>query len=777
MTNFFTRYLSNPSWLISSEGWDSKQQNILETQFTLGNGYIGSRGILEEIPRNCFPGTFFSNIYDKTGAQVTEIVNAPNPIDFRVISKGEKLDVTAMDVLKHKRILDMQKGFLIRKTIYQNSKKKKFNYQSMRFFSMHDPHIAAMQVYITPLDDSAHISIESAVNSSITNKGVITEGNKKHVDIIEFIKYDNVNYLCFKTLDQNILLAYGTQLKIEQNKKVSVVSTRSFDLKLKKDETVIITKFFTFYTSQEIPSNRIKNKTIKSIQKITKRGVNQLFNDHCKAWRKKWKKANIEIEGDSKTEKALRFNIYHLLISASTQDINASIKAKALSGEGYRGHIFWDTEIFILPFFIYTHPLIAKNLLLYRYRRLNEARKNAQQKGLKGAMFPWESADTGKDVTPQWYKNVEGKIEKVDTMKYEHHITADVAYGIFHYFTATNDVSFMLKYGLEIILETARFWASRVEQNKRTKKYEINHVIGPDEFHVDVNNNAFTNLMAKWNLEAARKIYLTLKKESPGSVKTITKKINLKIKEMEDWVTIAQNMFVPFSEKTGIIEEFEGYFKLKKLPLPELDSNFLPLLPKKIHTIDKTQFVKQADVVMLLYLLPSAFDYNLKKKNYLFYEKRTLHHSSLSVSMYSLMGVKVGEKIKAYRYFRNSVYADLENIHSNTIDGIHAASLGGTWQAAINGFAGVTIDNGCLSFQPKLPSQWEKIKFLLQWKGYEISVNINKEKVGLYFPSKNKNVNLPIKVYGIMQKLPANKSTVFFRKIKRKISLDTKGFY
>ncbi|MCK4532754.1 glycoside hydrolase family 65 protein [bacterium] len=777
MANYFTQYLSPPSWLIISEGWDPKQQNVIETQLTLGNGNIGSRGILEEIPRNCFPGTFFSNIYDKAGAQVTEIVNAPNPIDFRVISEGEKLDVTAMDVHKHKRIMDMQKGFLIRKTIYQNSKKKKFNYQSMRFFSMHDPHIAVMKVYITPLDDSAHITVESAVNSSITNKGVVTEGNKKHVDIIEFVKHDNVNYLCFKTLDRNILLAYGTQLKIEQNKKISVVSTRSFDLKLKKNETVIITKFFTFYTSLEIPANRIKTKTIKTIQKITKKGFNQLFNDHCKVWRKKWKKANIEIEGDSKTEKALRFNIYHLLISAGTQDIDTSIKAKALSGEGYRGHIFWDTEIFILPFFIYTHPIIAKNLLLYRYRRLNEARKNAQQKGFKGAMFPWESADTGKDVTPQWYKNVEGKIEKVDTMKYEHHITADVAYGIFHYFTATNDVSFMLKYGLEIILETARFWASRVEQNKRTKKYEIKHVIGPDEFHVEVNNNAFTNLMAKWNLEIARKIYLTLKKESPGPVKTITKQIELKIKELEEWENIARNMFVPFSEKTGIIEEFENYFKLKKLPLPELDNHFLPLLPKKIHTINKTQFVKQADVVMLLYLLSSAFDANLKKKNYLFYEKRTLHQSSLSVSMHSLMGVEVGEKIKAYRYFLNSVYADLNNIYGNTVDGIHAASLGGTWQAVINGFAGVKVEKGILSFQPKLPSRWEKIKFLLQWKGHEISITINKEKISLNFFSKNKKDTLPIKVYGVVQKLPANKRTVFLREMKQKVPLDTKGFY
>ncbi len=777
MANYFTHYLSNSAWLITSEGWHPKQQNIIETQLSLGNGYIGSRGILEEIPRNCFPGTFFSNIYDKAGAQVTELVNAPNPIDFRVISKGEKLDVTAMDVLEHKRILDMHKGFLIRKTIYKNSKKKRFKYQSMRFFSMFDTHIAAMQVCITPIDDSAHFTIESAVNSSITNKGVITEGNKKHVDIIEFNKYDNVNYLCFKTLDQNILLAYGTQLKIEQNNKVSVVSTRSFDLTVKKEETVVITKFFTFYNSLEINPRQIRNKTIKNIKKITKKGFNQLFTAHCKVWTKKWKKANIEITGDPKAEKALRFNIYHLLISTGTQDIDTSIKAKALSGEGYRGHIFWDTEIFILPFFIYTNPLIAKNLLLYRYRRLNMARENAQQKGFKGAMFPWESADTGKDVTPQWYKDVEGKIKKVSTMQYEHHISADISYGIYHYFQATNDFDFMLNYGLEILLETARFWASRVEYNKRTKKYEINHVIGPDEFHIDVNNNTYTNLMAKWNLEIAKKTYLALKKEFPGSIKRLTKKINLKLKDLENWGKIAVNIFVPFSKKTNILEEFDGYFKLKKFPLPELDSNFLPLLPKNIHILDKTQFVKQADVVMLLYLLPSSFDYNLKKKNYLFYEKRTLHKSSLSVSMHSLMGVEVGEKIKAYRYFLNSVYADRKNIYGNTIDGIHAASLGGTWQTAINGFAGVKIDKGCLSFQPKLPACWEKIKFLLQWKGYEISVNINKEKIRLTLFSKNKKDTLPIKVYGANQKLQANKSTVFLRKTKQKISLDTKGFY
>ncbi|MBN1384412.1 MAG: glycoside hydrolase family 65 protein [Elusimicrobia bacterium] len=770
MRNYFDDYLSGAQWLVVQRGWNPEKQLINESLFSLGNGYITSRGILEEIPFAATPGTFFAGVYDKVGAMVTELVNTPNPIDFRISVKGEKLDVSAMNVIDHKRILDLYRGILVRRTVYSDAKKKRFDYQSIRFISQADKHVAVMKIYVTPLDDAAEFSVESNISIAITNKGLITEGRKKHFHISDVSKADTVNYLCAKTLEKNILISYASQLKIKKGKKSYCEPHRMFKISAKKNETVCFTKFFSFYTSRETDAKVIKSKAIQTVKKTVDLGFEKLLSKHCASFAEKWKSAVIEIEGDPSIERAVRFNIYHLFICANEDDDNISIGARTLTGEGYRGHVFWDTEIFILPFFIYTNPKIARNLLMYRYHRLDMARKIAENKGYKGAMFPWESADTGEETTPSWSKGLDGRIKKISTMEQEQHIGSDIAYSIFHYFVATGDLDFMLNYGLEIILETARFWESRVEYNKRKKRYEIRNVIGPDEFHESVNNNAYTNVMVQWHLRKAVSLYKTFEKSHRIEIKKLDKKIDIKQNEMKNWMEIAKKIYVPVSKKANIIEEFDGFFKKKYIPLPELDSNSLPVFPRdlKVTDIIKTQFVKQADVVLLMYLLSDNFNLKWKEKNYIYYEKRTLHKSSLSASVYCIGGVEVGERNKAYKYFLVSAYTDKKNIYGNTGDGMHAAALGGVWQAVVNGFAGIRIKKGVLSLEPRLPNRWKRVKFSIKWKGFDICVNIDKEKIKLYFRSKNKINYLPVRIYGVLKKLSANRTRVFYRKLKRR---------
>ncbi len=777
MEDYFSNYLSDTHWQILESGWDYELQNVHETRLALGNGYVGSRAILEEIPPGCSPGTFFAGIYEGTRSLVPELVNAPNPIDFRISIDGEKLGITAMDVINHKRILDIYKGILVRHTLYSNARKKRFDYQSMRFFSMNDKNIAVMRIYITPIDEEATLTIANAVDTSIRNKGLVTEGDKTHVTLIESSKLSNVNYLCTKTIEKEIWITYASQIVMKKGRKTYSVPDLTFKLHLKKNETACITNYLSFYTSYDVPAEVTKKVAVKSVIKSAKKGFDQLFHEHCKAWEKKWERTNIEIDGDPNIERAIRFNTYHLLIATNEECKDVSIGAKALTGEGYRGHIFWDTEIFCLPFFVYTNPSIAKNLLLYRYHRINPSREIAKQNGYQGAMFPWESADTGEETTPSWYKDGSGKVQKVLTMNQEHHITADIAFSVFHYFLATSDMDFLLNYGLEMMIETARFWASRVEYNQRRKRYEINHVIGPDEFHEDVSNNAYTNFMAQWNLRMAAKLCRVFRRKYPGEVKRLVTRINLSQSEIEKWRHIASKIFIPISKKTGLIEQFQGYFKKRKISLPELDHHSLPLYPTKIRNIGSTQYIKQADVVMILFLLSDIFSLKTKKKNYIFYEKRTLHKSSLSTSIYAAVGAEIGDEHKAWHYFNISTYADLKNTYGNTNMGIHAASLGGVWMALINGFAGMRIRKGILSFNPHLPSQWKSIKFLIQFRGFDISVNIDEEKVKLYFSSKYKKDQIPIRVYGILHTLQANKKTSFYRKYKKKIIYDTKGIY
>lgn len=748
--NSFSKYISKEKWLIKEKAWRSEEQALRETQFTLGNGVLGIRGVLEEGPYDSHAGTYISYIYDKATSQVPELVNLPNPLSFKVVADEEKLGMIATEVIEYTRILDMKKAVLFRKTVYLNRFKKRIKYESMRFLSRADKGLGLMRAFVTALDSDIELVVQTAVDVSVTNKGFLSEGRKNHFRIDDTDRIKDISYLCVRTFDNKTPIAYAYTTEVKKEKKCFYVLKDTFKLKLKKGETVCFTKFFYIFSGNLKDNTRIKENTIKKLKSAVKVGFEKNLNRHKIAWNKLWKVADIGLVGDKEAEKALRFNIYHLLICGSEEDRDASIGARTLSGEGYRGHVFWDAEIFMLPFFIFIQPKIARNLLMYRVRRLNQAKLIAADKGYRGALFPWESADSGYDVTPTWSKDFDGRVIKITTNELEQHISADIAYAVYHYYNATGDINFLLKYGLKIIFETARFWASRVEHNKNYNTYHIRHITGPDEFHEDVEDNAYTNGMAKWNLFRASKLYHKVNKAYPDQLKQITKELDLSLREVTAWNYIASRLTLLISPKTKIIEQFKGFYKKRQVYLKKFDSNFMPVLPSSLdwQDIKKTQLVKQADVVMLLYVLSSAFNLKTKKANYQFYNPRTLHKSSLSASIHSLLASEAGNRISAYRYFLISVNTDLKNIHGNTSEGMHAASLGGAWQAAVFGFAGVRIRKGILCIDPSLPSNWKEMKFMLYFRGMQLKLNIASDKLRILAKCKNKHTKLIFKLFG-----------------------------
>ncbi|MEE8359892.1 MAG: glycosyl hydrolase family 65 protein [Candidatus Omnitrophota bacterium] len=768
MKECFKKIISEDEWLIEENGFKRNLQGHRESLFALGNGYVGSRGVLEEIPYDSYAGTYIAGVFDDTGAIVTELVNAPNPFFLRITCGGEKLDPVAMDVIEHHRALDMRKGVIFRRTVYSNHKKERFAYQSMRFLSMHNKHLGVIQARFTSLDASTEITVHADMDSSVTNAGMLTEGRKRHFQAVELSGAKNMRYMCFQTFEKNILLSYAGRGFIERRGKKKPAGWNIMKFKVKKGESICFTKFFTIYTSYDVDPKKLRSVTMKDLNRSAKLGVDKLMAKHAKAWREKWRLANISIPEAPDIEKALRFNIYHMLICGNREKGRATIGARTLSAEGYRGHVFWDFELFNLPFYIYTDPETAKHMLLYRYKRLDQAREIALKRGYKGAMFPWESADTGEEATPAWSKGLDGSVIKIYTMEMEYHITADIAYGVNHYYTATGDKDFMIRYGLEIMLETARFWASIVRYNRKKRRYEIKRVIGPDEFHEETNNNAYTNILAKWNLLRAIELYRLFCRENPKETKRVAKKINLKNGELKDWRNIAARLITHIYKKNNIIEAFDGYFDLKDILITQLDPNLMPIFPKGVtsRNVGKTQLVKQADVVMLLYLFSDIFGDTIKKKSYFYYAKRTMHKSSLSPSVHAIVGNDAGDP-KAYHYFLISLYADLKNIHGNSPEGIHAASLGGTWQAAVNGFGGVNIKQGILSINPKLPIGWDKMSFSLKWKGFTLSISVFQDKVELSFESKKKKDSLRIRVFNILREINANKRLTFERTGRR----------
>ncbi|OQY09159.1 MAG: hypothetical protein B6I29_03995 [Marinitoga sp. 4572_148] len=407
---------------------------------------------------------------------------------------------------------------------------------------------------------------------------------------------------------------------------------------------------------------------MEEIKKARTLGFDKLFEEHKEEYDKLWKIADIKIEGDKKADKALRYNIFSLLSLANPEDNFVSIGAKGLHGEGYKGHVFWDTEIYMLPFYIYEYPEAAKAFLMYRYNTLKKARENAMKNGYKGAQYPWESADTGEEETPKWGEDYYGNKVRIWTGDIEYHITADIAFAIREYLRATDDWNFFLNYGAEMFFETARFWVSRAEYNKAKDRYEINEVIGPDEFHEHVNNNFYTNYLAKWNILQALKYVRFLKENYNEQYRKIVEKINLNQDELKKWEIVANKLFIPWNKESHLIEQFEGYFKLKDRTISEYDEKNMPKWPKNVDLskLNDYQLIKQADVLMLMHLLPEDFDFKTKKINFEYYEKRTMHKSSLSPSMYAIMGLAIGDHSKAYEYFMRTALVDLENNQGNT---------------------------------------------------------------------------------------------------------------
>lgn len=759
MKTFFKDILSEEKWLIYENGFSPSKLNGYETLFTLGNGYMGSRGVLEEIPYDSSPGTYIAGVYDKSIAQVTELVNVPNPVDLRIIAEGEKIDVRGMYLVKHQRILDMKKAILLRHTLLANSRRERFDYKSMRFISSSDRHLGGMRIYITPLDAPILLTIQDNINVSVRNRGVLTEGRKKHFQISEVRNEKGINYLCAKTQDSGISIAYATHLTASYDGSYYPAPDQSFDIRLKKGETLILTKLFYIRTSRHLSLRRLRDTSIKLLKKKIRAGFDRLLSRHIACFVNLWKTTDIVIKGDTDADKSLRFNIYHMLITGNAYDDNVSIGARTLSGEGYRGHIFWDTEIFLLPFYIYNFPDIARNLLMYRYHRLDAAREIATSRGFKGALFAWESADSGCDETPEWHKDLDGSIIKIYTQDYEHHIVSDIAYAVYHYYKATSDQKFMNKYGSEILFETARFWASRVSKNKNKNRFEILNVMGPDEFHIRVNNNAFTNAMAKWNLVTACKFFYLLKERYPKTLSLLSKKIKLRDTEPKRWRYIAERVYIPFSKKRRLIEAHDGYFRKKDIEVTRFDRYFMPEFPKDITLpkLKKTQLVKQLDAVMLLYLLPDMFDEEITKNTMVYYEKRTVHKSSLSPAIAAIMNLKVGNTVRAYQYFLYALNADLKMHQTNVSEGIHAGSLGGCWQTVINGFGGFSIKGEYPSFTPQLPDYWESLDFSINWRRSVIRVHMTHDRLDLCLkPLKDKRP-VKVKVYGKLYEIPPGK--------------------
>ncbi len=774
--------LNSQGWLVEENNFSPKNINHYETIFTVGNGYQGTRGSLEEGFRGGLPATYLSGIYDHHDSTVVDLVSCPDWLPIKIYIEGVLLNMNSCKVIEYHRKLDLRQGVLYRSTVFEDDEGRITRYKSIRFTDFSQQNLAAIRIQITPENYSGQIKVESSLNGNRRNLDLLpryvgetnfpTEtkwekwATSKHLQHVNTIDNKEGVYLEMKTLDRTHYLGYAANTELtgadatksieKEYEKVSEILT----FKAEKGTVYQIDKIVALGTSREIAVEKLQTQCFDWLHKAKSQGIDSLLANNEAVWKEKWNDCDCIIEGDDDANLAVRFNIYHLLITANENDPKVNIGAKSLSGEGYKGHVFWDTEIFMLPFYIYTQPQTAKALLLYRYNCLNGAKKNAKTNGFKGAQFPWESADTGEETTPKWTHD---KAHRIWTGEEQIHITADVAYGVLTYLTATDDVTFFLDYGAEILFETARFWNSRLEYIKEKKRYELNRVIGPDEFHEHVDNNVFTNRMAQWNLKKSANWYYTLKKDHPETLNHLSEQLKLTENEISEWKDKANKIYIPFDKEKKLIEQFQGYFNYKEAPITEWDDNEMPVYPEGYDHFNagETTLLKQPDVIMLLYVLPDEFSDEIKRINYEFYEKYTMHKSSLSPSIHSIMGIEVGDTRKAVNYFSRTAFADLVDNQGNTDMGMHIASCGGTWQTVVFGFGGVRIKSGKLTFKPWLPPHWNALSFKLKWKDETIKVSLNHKTFSLFWESSsNQQKTIEVSVNGNNETLTSNKELI-----------------
>jgi kojibiose phosphorylase len=728
-------------WLIVEDGFTAALANTYETLFTTGNGYLGTRGSLAEGHEGALPGTFLRGVFDHHDSAVPDLVKAPDWLSLAVMVNGVRLDVTSVSVVGHRRMLDMREGAVFRATVFEDGQGRRTRLETVHFASRADQHLCCLQARITPENHSASVVVRSGLDGTgynLDRRPIYTEpppddpqmkwhkwAKSRHLNEVAREQLGDGIYLETRTVDTSITIGYGTVTRvsraagsgIQQRYKYIEQTSRA---QVAAGDTLTVDKLVAVYTSRDVAAASVRPACLDELRRHAAAGFAACRERNRVAWQAKWAGSDATIDGDPGATRAVRFNIYHLLIAANETDPRVNIGANALTGERYRGHAFWDTEVFMLPFFIYTQPETARALLLYRYHTLDGARRNARETGFRGARYAWESAGTGVETTPKWTWDGAHRIWMGEE---EVHVTAAVAYGLIAYVAATGDTALMTDYGAEILFETSRFWASRLEAMPDAR-YALSRVVGPDEFHEHVDNSAYTNYLVRWHLQQAARVYAELAVTHPGELASLAARIGLKPDEVEGWLTMSEQIRLPGQNEDGVIEQFDGYFGLETLPVAH-DDNDMPMYPPGYHhyNLAGINLVKQADVVMLTYVLPDEFGDDVKRANYEYYEPLTLHKSSLSTAIHAIMGIEVGDPRRAVQYFRRAASVDLVDNQGNTAEGIHIASAGGTWQMMVCGFGGFRVRNGQMTFKPWLPPDWKAVEFRLKWHGNAVSVS------------------------------------------------------
>ncbi|MFT4166870.1 MAG: glycosyl hydrolase family 65 protein [Microlunatus sp.] len=743
-------------WAVRQTQFEPERANVYETQFTVGNGRFATRGSLEEGHRGAIPGSFVAGVYDAHDSIVVDLVNLPEWLDTAIIAAGIRLGVDSCTVVSHERTLDLAHGVLSRSTVFEDRSGRQTRVDSLRTASMHDRDIALLRLDVTPLNHAGEIQLVTGIDGDRTNMEALPvypagrtftteERNAKwarsrHLRTVGTSETEGGELvLTTHTIGSEVDVAFAAATSLtpaatsESTVHAADSIRRQLAVTVAEGETVRLDKVVAVRTSRDVdaePGEEIGARAAALAHDAAARGVDTLLAESAAAWAGLWEASDAEVHGDDQLSLAVRFGIYHLLIAANPDDPTVNIGAKSLSGEGYRGHVFWDTEAVMLPFYLLTNPGTARALLGYRSHTLPGARRNAAADNVEGARFAWESAATGDEECPT--STPDGK-DRFWTREQEVHVTADVAYAIHRYVQATGDLDYLYGEAAEVLFDTARFWVSFVQLDEDGSAH-LRCVMGPDEFHSHVDDNAFTNFIVRWHLLYAASIFDEMGEQAPEQLAAVIETLGLDAGQPARWREIADLLVQGAANEQGVIEQFAGYFAREDVPVTEWDENDMPRYPAGYHhfNCETTQLLKQPDVLQVMLMFPDAFSPEVKRANFDYYEPRTLHKSSLSPSVHATVGLNVGDHTRALQYFTRSALVDLADNQGNTHEGMHIASAAGTWSTLVNGFGGLQIENGELVlYRPWIPAEWEGLSYRVSWRGLRLRAHATHTEVRL----------------------------------------------
>ncbi|OEG00139.1 beta-phosphoglucomutase [Vulcanibacillus modesticaldus] len=733
-------------WEIVEESFDVDSNLQDETIFAIGNGYIGMRGNFEEgysgPEGTSVNGTYLNGFYESEPIIYGEeaygyakysqtMLNVTDGKIIKLYIDDEPFDLFKGKILSYKRILDMKNGVLIRRVTWESATGKRIELHIRRLVSFNDKHLVAISYEVLPLNFDGKITIISSLNGKVQNQ--VTAGDPRTGSVLSgqvLITEDKRQFGSFgaikqRTRNTQFTLVCSMENELETDNPYEMQSELEADwvaikyiVEAKQGKKIQLSKYISYHTSRDYPEEKLLENAKQTVEKAKISGFESLLAQQKQYLEQFWYRTDIEIDGDLALQQSIRFNEFHLLQSVG-KDGKTNIGAKGLTGEGYEGHYFWDTETYILPFFLYTNPEISKKLLEYRFNTLNKARERAKELSHKGALYAWRTIDGAE--TSAYYP--------AGTAQY--HINADIIYALKRYMDATDDIQFFLQKGAEMLFETARLWVDIGNYNPRkSNRFCINDVTGPDEYTAIVNNNVYTNLMAKSHLEYAYKMANLIKEKYPKEYEALVQKIGLSDIEVGEWKKAAELMYIPYDEELGIYPQDDSFldkavWDFKNTP----EENYPLLLHYHPLVIYRYQVLKQADLVLALFLQGDSFTLAEKKRNFEYYEPITTHDSSLSPCIHSIIAAEIGYDEKAYQYFAQTARMDLDDYNGNVKDGIHSAAMAGAWMSIVYGFAGLRDFDGKLKFNPIIPDGWKGYRFKVTFKARLIELNITKEEV------------------------------------------------